>query len=533
MDRTACTDLPAFPLQLLLRKHPEWRDHPAAVVEADTPQGTILWINEKARAAGIETGMRYAAGLSLAEDLRAGTVLKQEIDGEVAQLAELMRRFTPSVEPFRDEPGVFWLDAKGLERLFGSLSEWAAGLRAEIRRAGFDATLVIGFDRFAVYALAKGVRHLFASREARQKKVPDTFTSPEEERTAARRVHLDRLALPPPARDALHRLGIVTLGQFVDLPLDGVGVRFGPEVHRLHRLASGSLVEPLKPEHPDVPAMRRIILDHPTFDAPTIVALAEDALGPMLDEIARKGRALAGLQLGFRFERLGDHLESIEPAAPTTSLPTMVELIRLRLQAVRRLPDGVMEIALVARETTATEKQRELFAVAKKRDLDAGARALARLRAAFGDDAVVRAELTDAHLPEARFAWVPLYRAYARPPPYYRRAAPRAPHPHDPAPAPAPRAPRARRLDAPRPRAGADRESRGAVPDLGVLVEDPRPARLPLRGDEDRRAALGVLRSGEEPVVSAGRSGMSPCSTPLFSASRRSPSSKAPLSPKS
>ena len=146
MDRTACTDLPAFPLQLLLRRNPEWRDHPAAVVEADTPQGTILWINEKARAAGIETGMRYAAGLSLAEDLRAGVVPRQEIDDEVAQLAELMRRFTPSVEPSKDEPGVFWLDAKGLERLFGSLTEWAAGLRAEIKRAGFDASLVVGFD---------------------------------------------------------------------------------------------------------------------------------------------------------------------------------------------------------------------------------------------------------------------------------------------------------------------------------------------------------------------------------------------------
>ena len=30
MDQTACIDLPAFPLQLLLRKHPDWREHPAA-----------------------------------------------------------------------------------------------------------------------------------------------------------------------------------------------------------------------------------------------------------------------------------------------------------------------------------------------------------------------------------------------------------------------------------------------------------------------------------------------------------------------
>ena len=128
----------------------------------------------------------------------------------------------------------------------------------------------------------------------------------------------------------------------------------------------------------------------------------------MLDEIAAKGRALAELSIGFRFERIGSHLESIQPAAPTLVPEVLLELIRLRLQAVRKLPDGVMEIALIARETPAVEKQHQLFAVKKRRDLAAGARALARVKAALGDDAVVRAEPRDAHLPEARFAWVPM-----------------------------------------------------------------------------------------------------------------------------
>ena len=132
MDRTACIDLPAFPLQILLRKHPDWREHPAAVVEADTPQGTILWLNEKARAAGIATGMRYAAGLSLASGLRAAVVAPHEIEAQVGEIGELLRRFTPSVEPGDGEPGVFWLDAKGLTRLFGSLVEWASGLMLSI-----------------------------------------------------------------------------------------------------------------------------------------------------------------------------------------------------------------------------------------------------------------------------------------------------------------------------------------------------------------------------------------------------------------
>ena len=44
MDRLACIDLPAFPLQLLLRRHPEWARSPAAVVDEDRPLGRILVI---------------------------------------------------------------------------------------------------------------------------------------------------------------------------------------------------------------------------------------------------------------------------------------------------------------------------------------------------------------------------------------------------------------------------------------------------------------------------------------------------------
>ena len=57
-DRLACVDLPAFPLQLLLRRHPEWRGYPTAVVAEDKPQGVILWVNESARRKGVLPGLR-------------------------------------------------------------------------------------------------------------------------------------------------------------------------------------------------------------------------------------------------------------------------------------------------------------------------------------------------------------------------------------------------------------------------------------------------------------------------------------------
>jgi len=95
VDRTACVDLPAFPLQLLLKREADWRERPAAVVDSDRPQGRILWLNEAARARRIRAGMSYAAALSLAGDLRAGVVPEQEIEREVSRLARRLRGGDP------------------------------------------------------------------------------------------------------------------------------------------------------------------------------------------------------------------------------------------------------------------------------------------------------------------------------------------------------------------------------------------------------------------------------------------------------
>ena len=88
MDRMACVELPAFPLQLLLKRHPDWVDRPVAVVDRDKPQGVILWVNEQARAARIRTGMRYSAGLSLAHTLHAGEAPPADVEQGVAAIVD-------------------------------------------------------------------------------------------------------------------------------------------------------------------------------------------------------------------------------------------------------------------------------------------------------------------------------------------------------------------------------------------------------------------------------------------------------------
>ena len=414
MARLACVDLPAFPLQLLLRQHPEWVPYPAAVVAEDKPQGLILWINEKARQLGVLPGLRYAAALSLAAGLHADEVAPTEIHNAVKNLTRRLIRFTPEVEPAAEEPGVFWLDVVGLKLLYPSANKWAQAVHMAITAEKFQVSVVAGFTRFGTYAVAK------------TKKGITVFDDPAEERQEAQKVPLHRLDLDPDFRDTLFKLGIKTVGALLSLPPVGLRERFGPKAHRLHRMAAGDLWIPLDPCKPEEPVQQHRILDDPENDTTRLLFLIKQLLHPMLATLAARAQALASLWLSFLIDR-GDWLkEQIRPAVPTLDSGQILDLVRLRLESMQ-FAAGVTEIALEAEACAASVEQLRLFErlVLSTRDLDAANRALARLRAEFGDDAVVQAKLKDGHLPEARFAWEPLGRIKLPACPEHRRRAPK------------------------------------------------------------------------------------------------------------
>ncbi len=395
--RLACVDLPAFPLQLLLRRHPDWAGYPAAVVTQDKPQGLVLWVNESARRQGVLPGLRYAAAFSLASTLRAGEVSAAESETALGELTERLMRFTPEVEPAAQEPGVFWLNGSGLQRLYASPKQWASVIQQDLGAQGFNANLAVGFSRFGSYAIAKNKAGI------------TIFRNGAEERQAAGAVPLNRLNIEPKFRDALFKLGITTVGALLSLPPGGLRERFGKEAYRLHRMAAGELWAPLAPNAPVEPARQTIILDDAESDSTRLLFLIKQLLHPLLSTLAARHQALVVLWLSLLIDHGDRFKESLRPAVPTLDAVQLLDLVRLRLESLR-LAAGAIEIELSAEACTATSEQLRLFNEKPTRDLEAANRALARLRAEFGDDAVVSAKLTDGHLPEARFTWEPVTR---------------------------------------------------------------------------------------------------------------------------
>lgn len=394
MDRLACLELPAFPLQLVLRAHERWRGEPAAVVERDAPYGLLLWVNQAARAAGVLPGQRYAAALGRCARLRAGVVSTAEIERGVAELLAELQRFSPEVEACAEEPGLFWLGARGLERLFGAPREWAGAILARVRELGHEARIAVGFRHFGVYAGVKALGRVPVA----------LFEDREHETRVASGVSLARLPIEPEARDALAKLAITTLGDFARLPANGILQRFGASVHRLHRMASGAFDEELAPAAELVPLAAHVDLDLPEDSLDSILAAAEELIRPLCAALERKGEGTSAVALRLDLDDGTTCEESVAPAAPTSRVDWLMRLLRMRLEA-RTLARGAVRITVTLARVPIPSEQATLFRETKQRSARDAAKAFAALRAAFGEGVVVRARPASAHLPEFSFTW--------------------------------------------------------------------------------------------------------------------------------
>ncbi|HJO05192.1 MAG TPA: DNA polymerase Y family protein [Acidobacteriota bacterium] len=366
-----------------------------AMVAEDRPQGLILWVNERAYQARVLPGLRYAAGLSICRELCAGEVPQEEIDAGVERLIELLRTFSPGVEPSEDEPGIFWIDAAGLLGLENSLESWAKRIRRTLREHHFVAHVAVGFSRFGVYTLARCARGSVV------------FETPEHENRAMRNVRLDRLHLDAQLRDNLAKLGIHTVGGFLDLPVDGLARRFGTGALHLHRIASGSLATPLDPVPHDKSIDAWIELESPEIDAQRLTFIIKRVLPALLQRAAAYGHGLSALHINLLLDDTSHDEVAVRTAETTLDAAQILKLVRLKLDTLE-LSAGAVEIRLTVDSTPTGKEQLGLFSEMPQRDLSAANRAFARLRAEFGRLSVVWPRLHHAHLPEATFNWEPL-----------------------------------------------------------------------------------------------------------------------------
>ena len=396
MAQRGCISIHQLALQILLRENPLWRGTPVAVTREEKPRSPILAMNREARDRGLTIGTRYANALSLVPSLRARSVSAARVAEARERVARVLTAFTPDIEPCPFDVDAVWVSVEGLRSLFASEARWIEEVRGALDAEGFPSTVVLGFTRFGTYALAR----------SRQRSL--VVPSMEEEHAIMSRSPIDILPLSPRIKGTLRKLEIRTLGQFVSLPEGEMAQRFGTDADQLRRAILSDDPLPIQsiPQKEAVRCARH--LDSPLADLTLLLPHIEELVSQEAARVESERCVISGLRLTLRTEDGEVTTDVIRPAAPTLRTPLLLRLIRLRLEA-RRLTSGVEDIEIRADQTAPSRKQEELFTV-RGRDLQAGARAFAAIRARFGNQSVTFAEPADSHLPERSFRWKPLER---------------------------------------------------------------------------------------------------------------------------
>ena len=246
---------------------------------------------------------------------------------EIARdLLEVALAHSPRVEEGR--PGLVYLDATGLQGLYGSEEEIGDRLTRAAAERGRKVRVGIAPSRISAIIAARrgsGVTVVERGTDARY--------------LAAAPITLLDLTDEMAAR--LGRWGIRTLGELAALPSPALFERLGSEGIALQRLARGEDSRPLRPWEPPL-----------VFEASIEPGWAVESLAPLGDllaglvericeQLVRRGLSADRFEWACRLADRTVHEGSSTPAVPVNEAAAVVALIRSSLESNR--PRGAVE----------------------------------------------------------------------------------------------------------------------------------------------------------------------------------------------
>jgi protein ImuB len=367
-------------------------DRPAAVVVANR----VLACSAGARAAGVRRGLRRREAQARCPEL---AVLARDADRD-ARLFEpvvaAVEELAPGVEVVR--PGLLALPARGPVGYFGGELVAAERLVDQVAaRTGAECQAGVADGLFgAVLAARRGL--------AVEAGCTPAFLAPLDVDELDREPEVDRSELV----GLLRRLGLRSLGAFGALDAGDVASRFGSDAVLAHRLARG--LDPRPPVRRCPPAELTVERElDPPVDRVDAAAFAARGLAERLHEVlAAHGLSCTRLGVGARTVA-GEELHRVWRCAEPLTPSGTVDRVRWQLDSwlTRGGSGAVSRLRLVPEETVAAGAlQLGLWGEVGEADERAG-RALVRVQAMLGPEAVVTAVLGGGRDPAERVRLVP------------------------------------------------------------------------------------------------------------------------------
>lgn len=365
-----------FCLQAVLRWRPEVRAR--AVVLGDA-EGFVRECTRAAVVAGVEPGLKVVQAL--------GRIPGLEIVGRSPEMEQVLRdvmletalRYAAIVE--ETAPGVVTLDLRRM-RSGRAWHDVGGDIRSGMSEVGVETGVALAANASVAQLAARVTEGVSVVRDGAEflRALPVGLFDP---------------TLAP----VLDLWGVRTVGEFLDLPREGVIERLGRPARELREQLTGRRRTPLVPaRRPEVFA-ESCEWDHVVDTVEPVFFVLRRFLDLLSTRLRGAGLVATRLHLRLPLEGGGAHERDFTLPEPSSEAQTMFRILETHLETLQ-LPSPLLGVRLTIDPAKPHARQEALFGVVL-RDPNRFGETLARLKALVGEDRAGFPERLDCHRPDA------------------------------------------------------------------------------------------------------------------------------------
>lgn len=317
-------------------EHPAFKDIAFVMAVPEHGRMVIRAANAKAEADGIGAGMVVADARAIFPSLQVMDA-KDGMETELLDtLARWCLRYTPDVAV--DLPDGLLLDITGCAHLWGGERAYLKEIVLKLRAMGYDVRAAVADTIGAAWAVA----HY-------GKQAPIILPGKQKEALSA--LPPAALRLDPVITEKLHKLGLYTIGSFIDMPAASLRRRFGQEILERTGQALGTAMETIQPLRPAAPYEERLPCLEPIRTAAGIGIAIRKLLEALCHRLSREGKGLRNAVLTCH--RIDNEVQKVHITTGRASRDTehLFKLFELKIPTIR----PALGIELFLMEATVTE----------------------------------------------------------------------------------------------------------------------------------------------------------------------------------
>ncbi len=306
-------------------------------------------------------------------------------DRSLEALGRWLMRFSPAVcvQP----PRSIFLEATGMERLFGSVKNFRDRVTDALAALHIIASVAIAPTPGAAWALAAFGQTQWVLQQKNEIQPALALLPP------------DALRLDEKPLRLLASLGVKTIAALLRLSRKDLAVRFGAEILLRIDQALGSAPEPLTYLVHRAPIAASLEFESAVESLDAIWLAVQTLLGGIAAQLAERGLGARALNLTFNQPYGLPVHKQLQLARPSRDEKAMFKLLCCALENLQAR-EGFISIALAVPVTQRLDgQQTSLVNAEEERDAEALDHLIERLRARLNDD-VQWGELVESNLPE-------------------------------------------------------------------------------------------------------------------------------------